>query len=44
MDKTSGDACRTPEGLKRMSYEEKLKRASSRLDAKFVEYRPDMGS
>ena len=44
VDKTSGDVIRTPERLKRMSYEEKLERASSRLGAKFVEYRPETGS
>ena len=43
-DKTSGDAIRSPERLKKMSYEEKLERASSRLGAKFIEYRPETGS
>ncbi len=43
-DKTNGDAIRSPERLKRMSYEEKLERASSRLGAKFIEYRPETGS
>ena len=43
-DKTSGDAIRSPERLKKMSYEEKLERASTRLGAKFIEYRPETGS
>ena len=44
VDKSNGDQIRSPERLQKMSYEEKLERASSRLGAKFVEYRPETGS
>ena len=44
VDKSNGDAIRSPDRLKKMSYEEKLERASSRLGAKFIEYRPETGS
>lgn len=44
VDKANGDAIRSPDRLRKMSYEEKLERASTRLGAKFIEYRPETGS
>ena len=44
LDKSSGDTIRSPDRLSNMSYEEKLERASSRLGARFIEYRPETGS
>ena len=43
-DKASGDTVRSPTRLRSMAYEEKLERASGRLGAKFIEYRPETGS
>ena len=42
--KSTGDIINSPDRLKAMNYEEKLERASSRLGAKFIEYRPETGS
>ena len=44
LDKSSGDTIRSPDRLRNMSYEEKLERASNRLGARFIEYRPETGS
>ena len=44
VDKSNGDSIKSPDRLRKMSYEEKLERASSRLGAKFIEYRPETGS
>ena len=44
LDKSSGNTIRSPDRLSNMSYEEKLERASSRLGARFIEYRPETGS
>ena len=44
LDKSSGDTIRSPARLRTMSYEEKLERASARLGARFIEYRPETGS
>ena len=44
LDKSSGDTIRSPDRLRNMNYEEKLKRASNRLGARLIEYRPDTGS
>jgi len=43
-DKQDGSIIKSPERLRAMNYEEKLIRASSRLDARFIEYRPETGS
>ena len=42
--KSTGDVINSPDRLRTMNYEEKLERASSRLGAKFIEYRPETGS
>ena len=44
LDKSSGNTIRSPDRLSNMSYEEKFKRASSRLGARFIEYRPETDS
>lgn len=44
VDKTTGEYITDPERLSVMRYEERLARAAHRLQAKFVEYRPDTGS
>ena len=43
-DKSTGDTVRSPSRLRSMGYEEKLERASARLGARFIEYRPETGS
>ena len=43
-DKSTGDTVRSPGRLRSMGYEEKLERASARLGARFIEYRPETGS
>ena len=42
--KSTGETISCPDRLKAMNYEEKLERASTRLGAKFIEYRPETGS
>ena len=44
LDKSNGDTIRSPDRLKNMRYEEKLERASKRLGARFIAYRPETGS
>ena len=34
----------SPERLKTMNYHDKVEQASSRINAKFIDYRPDTGS
>jgi len=43
-EKSTGDTVRSPSRLRSMGYEEKLERASARLGARFIEYRPETGS
>merc|ERR550525_1057223 len=43
-DKSTGDTVRSPGRLRSMGSEEKLERASARLGARFIEYRPETGS
>lgn len=44
VDKSTGEYITDPERLAAMRYEERLARAAHRLQAKFIEYRPDTGS
>lgn len=44
VDKTTGEYITNPERLAVMRYEERLARAAHRLQAKFIEYRPETGS
>lgn len=44
VDKSTGEYITDPERLAIMRYEERLARAAHRLQAKFIEYRPDTGS
>ena len=44
LDKSSGDTIRSPDRLRTMNYEEKLYRASARMGARFIDYRPETGS
>ena len=44
LDKSSCDIIRSPDRLKIICYKERLERASSRLGARFIEYRPLAGS
>lgn len=44
VDKTTGEYITDPDRLTLMRYEERLARAAHRMQAKFVEYRPDTGS
>lgn len=44
VDKSTGEYITNPERLAVMRYEERLARAAHRLQAKFIEYRPETGS
>ena len=44
LDKISGDTIRSTDRLINMSYKEKLEKASSRMGARFLGYRPETGS
>jgi len=44
VDKSNKSAIKSPERLHKMDYAEKLERASLRLGARFMEYRPETGS
>ncbi len=44
VDKSTGDYITNPERLAVLRYEERLARAAHRLQAKFIEYRPETGS
>ena len=44
VDKSTGDYITNPERLALMRYEDRLARAAHRLQAKFVEYKPDTGT
>jgi hypothetical protein len=44
LDKISGDPIRSTDRLINMSYKEKLEKASSRMGARFLGYRPETGS
>jgi nuclear pore complex protein Nup98-Nup96 len=43
-DKNDSSLIKSPEKIRSMNFEDKLIRASSRLGAKFIEYRPETGS
>ncbi|XP_067943917.1 nuclear pore complex protein Nup98-Nup96-like isoform X3 [Watersipora subatra] len=43
-DKTTRSPIKSPERLKDMNYQEKIELATSRIGAKFIDYRPDTGS
>lgn len=43
-DKTTHEPIKDPERLKLMGYQEKLERATAKIGAKFVDYRPETGS
>lgn len=44
VDKSTRECITNPDRLAAMRYEERLVRAAQRLQAKFIEYRPDTGS
>ena len=44
VDKSTGDIINCPERVRSLGYEERLERASTKLGAKFIEYRPETGS
>lgn len=44
VDKTTHEPIKVAERLKQMGYEEKIERATLKLGAKFMEYRPETGS
>ncbi|CAH8631056.1 unnamed protein product [Dicrocoelium dendriticum] len=43
-DKATREPIKSPERLSVMRFEERLERATRRMDAKFIEYRPESGS
>ena len=44
IDKTHQNPIKSPEKLRDMNYEEKLRKACIKMGARFVEYRPETGS
>ncbi|XP_066286606.1 nuclear pore complex protein Nup98-Nup96-like isoform X2 [Branchiostoma lanceolatum] len=44
MDKTAHIPIKSPDRLKKMGYQEKIEVATSKIGARFLEYRPDTGS
>lgn len=44
VDKTTKSTIKSPERLEAMNYEERLQKACLKLDARFVEFRPETGS
>ena len=44
LDKTTHSPIKTPRRLDELDYQSKLERASARIGAKFVDYRPETGS
>ena len=44
VDKSTGDYIKDPDRLSAMKYEDRLARTAHRLQAKFIEYRPETGS